>query len=223
MPLITIEAIRARAAAIKSGLWSLDSQGHKQVNGTQGATLSTFAILRIIYGDPSPQLAAFKERLKPGHGRWDKEPDQLDYRLAGEIELVLDAALADYESGLTGSARAQAKGEVLGDFVALARNSLDQNDDGADRVAAVLAAAALEETLKQLGAENGIDVYNRDVRGVIQKLKDGNVLTGAQPAVANGLTPFRDRAFHGQFDQIERGTTQSALAFVEGLLTSRLS
>lgn len=86
-----------------------------------------------------------------------------------------------------------------------------------------MVAAALEETLKQLGEEKGMDVYNRDMRGVIQKLKDGGVLSGAQPSVASGYVKFRDHAFHGQFEQIERPTIESAAAFVEGLLTSRMS
>jgi hypothetical protein len=217
MPVITGEALRARVEAIKAGLWRIREEDNaKLANKTQGAVQSTLAILRLLYGDPSPQISAFQERLKPIHGRWDKEPPQYDYRIAGELEPILDAAIADFEAGITGSVRAQAKGEVLGDFIGLARDALQS---GAEKVAAVLTAAALEETLKQLGAENDVDVYNRDFRGVIQKLKDASILTGAQPGAALGYSTFRDRAFHGQFDQIDRATTEGALAFTEGIAT----
>jgi hypothetical protein len=118
--------------------------------------------------------------------------------------------------------RVQAKGEILGDFISLAREAL-AGGSASEKVGAVLVTAALEETLKQLGDEKGLDVYNRDMRGVIQKLKDGGVLSGAQPSVATGYVKFRDNAFHGQFEQIERPTIESAAAFVEGLLTSRMS
>jgi hypothetical protein len=119
--------------------------------------------------------------------------------------------------------RVQAKGEVLGDFVALAREALGANSDATDRVAAVLAAGALEETLKQLGELNDVDVHDRDMRGVIQKLKDADILVGAQSGTANGFVKFRDYAFHGQFDLIERPTTLAVLGFVEGLLNTRMS
>jgi hypothetical protein len=131
---------------------------------------------------------------------------------------LLDAAIADLDSGLTVSVRAQAKGEVLADFGALARESPDLRSEGGDRVAAVLVAAALEETLKQLGVLNAVDVHNRDLTGVIQKLRDAGVLVGAQSGTAMGFTKFRDHAFHGQFDLIERPTVQAALAFVDGLV-----
>jgi hypothetical protein len=112
---------------------------------------------------------------------------------------------------------------VLGDFVALSREVLGSRSDSTDRVAAVLGAAALEETLKQLGEVSSVDVYDRDMRGVIQKLKDAGVLVGAQSGVATGFVKFRDHAFHGQFGEIERPTTEAALAFVESLLASRMS
>lgn len=214
MPRITAEALRDRIEGIKASLWTIRPEDNAKITANpQGAIQSTLAVLAMLYGDASPQIKALQERIKP-MGPREVDRSTYNYRIANELAPILDAAVADYESGITGSIRAQAKGEVLGDFIALAREALQS---GAEKVAAVLAAAALEETLKQLGAENRVDVYNGDYRGVVQKLKDANVLTGAQPGVANGYSTFRDRAFHGQFDQIERGTTESALAFTEGI------
>ncbi len=216
-----ITELRARANAIKEGLWGVDPGGERRAQNVQGSVQATISILSAVYSDPSPQLANFTGRLEKGLGMLDGWNHSYDARIATEIESVLDAAIADCEAGLTGNLRVRAKGEVLGDFVALAREALEENGEDSDRVAGVLAAAALEETLKQLGESTSIDVYNRDMRGVIQKLKDGGVLEGPQAGLALGYSQFRDKAFHGQFEEIERATTVSALAFVEGLLTTR--
>ncbi len=168
-------------------------------------------------------MSTFMGRLEKGQGRSDDREHHYNKRIAKEVESVLGAAIADYRAGFTGRVRVQAKGEILGDFVALARQALVEHHDDADRVAAVLTAAALEETLKQLGECAGLDVYNRDMRGVIQKLKNEGALVGAQAGVAFGYAGFRDSAFHGQFQDIERAATESALTFVEGLLSSEFS
>lgn len=221
---VTRDTLAERIAVVRAGLFPTPAleNGWREPGNVQGAVHSTLAILSIIYGNPSPQLVQFTRRLEKGHGRWDNEPKQWTARVGEEIEHVLEAALADFDAGITATVRVQAKGAVLGDFVALAREALS-GGEGAEKVGAVLIAAALEETLKQIGEENKLDVSSRDMRGVIQKLKDAGVLAGAQPAVASGYVKFRDCAFHGQFELIDKATIESAAAFVEGLLTSRMS
>jgi hypothetical protein len=51
-----------------------------------------------------------------GKGKEDYGRDNYGRRIAAAVSSVLDAAIADFESGLTTSVRVQAKGEVLGDF-----------------------------------------------------------------------------------------------------------
>lgn len=217
------DAIRTRVQAIKEGMWQKGGQDKLAPNAVDAGLQSAISVFTVIYGNPSPQLVAFQNWARVGHGRLDEISENHKWRLAREIGPLLDAAMADLESGLTTSVRVQAKGEILGDFVALAREALEGRSQETDRVAAVLGAAALEETLKQLGTINGVDVYNRDMRGVIQKLVDAGVLVGAQSGIASGFVKFRDHASHGQFELIERATTEAALAFVEGLLANRMS
>lgn len=223
MPVVTIAQLKARAAEVKASLWTTNAEGNMYAKSAAGASQSTVSILGLIYGNPSTQLSLFLDRLKSGVASRDSQEYFYNQRVAAEIERVLDQALADFESGLTGSVRVQAKGEVLGDFLGLAREALSSGDAAAERVAAVLSAAALEETLKQIGEVAGLDVGSRDMRGVIQKLKDAGLLVGAQVGLAGGLVKFRDHAFHGQFDLIERPTIDSALSFVEGLLMARFA
>jgi len=214
--MIDKKAILDRVTKIKDELRQKTASGVMKKN-VHGSLQSGISVLALIYGNPSPQLQRFLERTKFGASK-DIREDQYQYRLVSDIEQVLDSAVGDLDAGLTSSISVRAKGEVLGDFISLAREALAQQTPESEKVATALIAAALEETLKQLGDSRGVEVYNRDMRGVIQKLKDAGILTGAQPAIAIGYAKFRDAAFHGQFDQTSRGITESALAFVEGLL-----
>jgi hypothetical protein len=60
--------------------------------------------------------------------------------------------LAELDSGLIGSIRQQAAAEVLSDFVALSRAALDEAGGQGKNVAAVLVAAAFEDSIRRLGA-----------------------------------------------------------------------
>jgi len=221
-----IDALRTRVEQVKKSIW-LEKDGQRSPQNIQGGIQTTISVLSSVYGATSNQVRSFQDRVKKGQGAGDGSDRRDDYhynrRVAGDIEAALDAALADLDAGIASPSAMRAKGEVLGDFVVLGRQALDAHNDQADRVAAVLIAASLEETLKQLGAAQSIDVYNRDMRGVIEKLKEAAVLVGAQFSLAHGLVKFRDNALHAQFDQIGRATTESALKFVEGLLSATFS
>jgi hypothetical protein len=88
----------------------------------------------------------------------------------------------------------------------------------AERVASVLVAAALEETLKQVGSSTGLDAYGKDMRSVIELLRTAGALVEPQLSLAYGFVAFRDKAFHAHFDQIARSTTEATLKFIQGLL-----
>lgn len=126
---------------IKAIASNTDGNGRTPV-GLQAAIQSTLSILTLIYGGGSHQVQDFIAWSKRGAGSSDVRTGSFEHRVAQGLGVVLDAALADFEAGLTTSVRVQAKGEVLGDFIALARESLEEVSDGSGRVAAVLAAAA---------------------------------------------------------------------------------
>jgi hypothetical protein len=219
---LSYEDLERRAQEIRDTLWRPAADGQAiYANSPTGPTTATISLLVYVYGRASEQLANFKESLV--RGARDSNEVNYRHRVANAVESVLVAVLADHRAGITSAVQARAKGEVLGDFIALAREALAQQTEGANRVAVVLTAAAFEETLKQLGAEAGAEVYNRDVRGVIQVLKDAEILTGPQSGIARGYVELRDKAFHGQFDQTERASTEGMLAFVEGLVVQQFT
>jgi hypothetical protein len=216
---VDVEAIKRRAAAIQATLWAKNAKGETLIGAVHGARQGTLTLLELIYGHESSQVKEFVQATRQGADPQETTmPWTYEQRLAGVLWQYLQAAVADLEAGVVGTVTIRAKGEVLGDFMALARAALALGDPGGDKVAAVLAAAALEETLKQLGEERGLDVYNRPMQGVIEKLRTGGALVGPDFNLARGLVEFRDKASHGQFDQISRGTTESALTFASEVL-----
>lgn len=62
----------------------------------------------------------------------------------------------------------QASGLVIGDLVALARAELNA---GYKDVAAILAAAALEDAMKRKAEELGINVENKSLDAILNALK----------------------------------------------------
>jgi hypothetical protein len=129
----------------------------------------------------------------------------------------------EIEAGLTGSLRHQVTGEVLTDFIQLARAALDEPGDGAKNVAAVLAAAAFEDTLRRMGQTLAGIVGKEDLPNVLTALKDAGIIQGPQVGIAQSYFTFRNKALHANWSEIQRESVLSALAFVEGLLMKHFS
>ena len=125
---------------------------------------------------------------------------------------------AEIESGLMGSLQKRMTSEVLTDMVQLARTVLDEAGDNAKNVAAVLSAAAFEDTIRRMGSVFAGVMGKDDLPSVIDALKSKGTLVAPQLGIALGYLNFRNRALHANWDQIDRASVSSVLAFVEGLL-----
>ncbi len=108
--------------------------------------------------------------------------------------------------------------EILADFLTLAKESLDQSKD----VAAVLACAALEDALKRVAMQKGLDVEDKDMSEVINALKANGTLKGSQTSIAKGYVKLRNKAFHAEWDKIEKPEVSSAIGFTEQFLLQHL-
>lgn len=197
--------------------------GTTDASDLAGARQSTITILELVYGAGSEQVQRFIGDWQPQNPREVPGTGTHRQRVAGVVNSVLAAARQDLEAGITKSREALAKGEVLGDFVALAREALDHRSPEADGVAAVLAAASLEDVLTQLGETHGVSVAGKALPGKIEKLKGADLLQGGQATVASGFVAFRNNALHGKLSQIDRAESQAVLAFVQELLLKRFS
>lgn len=96
-----------------------------------------------------------------------------------------------------------------------AKTALSEN---AKDVAAVLAAAALEDTLKRYAEANGLDVENKDLSTVVNALKGASLLSAPQSALLKGMVPFRNKALHADWTKIGEAEVSGVLAFIEEFL-----
>jgi hypothetical protein len=139
-----------------------------------------------------------------------------------ESAQVAQGALAslkrEIELGLTGSLRHQVTGEVLTDLIQLSRAALEQQGDGAKNVAAVLAAAAFEDTVRRMGTSLAGVVGKDDLSDVLKKLKDAGVIQAPQVSIAQSYLNFRNHALHADWEKIGRESIHSVLGFAEQLL-----
>jgi hypothetical protein len=111
-------------------------------------------------------------------------------------------------------------GEVLRDLLGLARVALDEDQKD---VAAVLAAAAFEDTMRRMGRELAYIQDRPKLSDVLQTLQAKHVLDGPQFSTAQSYLTFCNRALHAEWDRIDGPTTVGAVAFVEQLLLEHFS
>jgi uncharacterized protein YutE (UPF0331/DUF86 family) len=124
---------------------------------------------------------------------------------------------AELDAGVVGSLQRVITGEVITDFVRLARTAMEEKEEQAKNVAAVLAASVYEDTMRRLALTNGLP-HAEKLADVLTALKDNGILQGSQVGIAQSYLNFRNNALHAKWDQIERESVASVLGFVEQLL-----
>ena len=163
-----------------------------------GGTSTHFQIFRRHYGDPRN----FYE-------------DDL-----GTLRGIFSAAKEDYEGGYVFSVQRVISGELFGDFVVMAKQSLSE---GHKNVAAVLACAALEDALKRYALSQDLDVQDKSMQEVVAALKSKGLVSGAQKALLDTMPKIRDYAMHANWDKIKPEDVSGIIGFVEQFLLSNFS
>lgn len=129
---------------------------------------------------------------------------------------VFQAAKSDYEGGYIFNLDAKISGEILGDFINLAKTALSE---GHKDVAAVLACAALEDALKKYAIKNGIIVSDKaTMQDIVNALKSKGLVSGAQSKILGPMPTIRDYAMHASWDKISPEVAGSVIGFVESFL-----
>jgi hypothetical protein len=129
----------------------------------------------------------------------------------------LEGVKADIAGGLLISIRGAITGEVLSDLLKLCRTVLEAQGDSPKNVAAVLAAAAFEDTVRRMAERNGLDAEEK-LSDVLSALKGAGIIQGAQVGIAQSYLGFRNRALHANWNEIDRPEVVSVLGFVEQLI-----
>ena len=133
---------------------------------------------------------------------------------------ILLAAKEDFEGGFLFDLENRISGELLGDFVSLAKSSLSEHHKD---VAAVLACSALEDALKKFASISGLDVTEKSMQEVINALKSKSLIKGAQKGLLDSMPKIRDYAMHANWDKISEPDVNSIIGFVEQFLLTNFS
>jgi hypothetical protein len=195
-----------------------------QINGNTVAQegsyvfAGTMSLFCSLYGEKSEQVALLKDMREKAAALIPKSLVSTMDRLMPGISGMLENLLSEVQSGLLGNLKNRFTGEVLSDFIGLAREALSEDTSEAKNVAAVLAAAAYEDTLRRIGSEFA-QIHDRpELQMIISELKKRNILEGPQVGIASAYLKFRNDALHADWAKIDRASIESALGFVEQLL-----
>jgi hypothetical protein len=177
----------------------------------RGCASSAMHLIQMAFGEASPHSVNFRTAYVNCVG--------YDYDFA-DLKGIFFGASADYRGGYAASIESSISGEVLCDFVAMAKLVLDE---GYKDVAAVLASAALEDTLKRYARLNRLEVDDRGLHEVIAALKSKGLVSGAQKSLLDVMPKIRDYAMHANWSKIDDADGGSVLGFVQQFLLTKFS
>ena len=182
----------------------------------------TFAVINIlesIYGAHSTQLGMVETLEQRTHSLKTTQGTKASI-IVRHLEGYLRELKSAISEGRIVNIQSEVRGEVLGDFLALAREALHE---GQKDVAAVLACAALEDALKRCASEQGLDVEDQDMSEVVNALKSKGVIRGAQGQVLRGYVRIRNKAFHAEWDAIDVPSVNGIIAFTQIFIIEHFS
>ena len=168
-------------------------------------------LLENSLGTNSPHTRNFQKLYDNYRGWKDDLPNAVG---------VFRAAKEDYEGGYIFNRERILSGEIISDFVALAKMALQE---GNKDVSAVLASAALEDTLKRYARENSLVVDDKDMQEVVGALKSKGLVSGAQKSLLDTMPKLRNYAMHANWDKLTNSDVGSIIGFIEQFLLSHFS
>lgn len=198
-------------------------QGNQLLNSGMESTheLPPFAVsmLTYFYGANSAQVRSYME----GADSILRNKEGSAHRLFMHARGAVASTIRELENGLVANLRTSIEGELLGDLVGLAKEALSQNTDETKNVAAVLSAAAFEDTVRRLGEEKASVRDRPKLEAVLAELKNAGVLKGGTPSLANAMLKFRNDSLHANWQLVSRAQVESCLALTDSLLTEHFS
>jgi hypothetical protein len=166
-------------------------------------------LILAVYGDNSPHYQNFINAVEKCVG--------YDYDVLALRGIFLSAK-DDFDGGYVFNVDMRVSGEVLGDFIVLARQSLAE---GYKDVAAVLACAALEDALKRYAHAQNIATDNKSMTEVVNALKGSGKVSGAQKTLLDAMPKIRNFALHAEWSKFSEPDVNSVIGFVEQFLLTK--
>jgi len=179
----------------------------------------TIAIATQLWGANSPQVATVNNlRNDMQTSNWSTVTKAENIVL--QCHGALKSFASDIEAGRLSALRLEYQGQVFADILNTAKAAISENSKD---VAAVLAAAALEDTLKRYAEAEGIDVEDKDLTTVVNALKSAGLLSAPQSALLKGMVPFRNKALHAEWAKIGEAEVSGVIAFAEEFLIRKFT
>ena len=177
----------------------------------EGWATSAQNLIKAVFGEDSPHYINFTEAVKTCAG---------DGAHVKGLQGRFKSAKEDFEGGYVFNVDLRVSGEVFGDFIVLAKQSLAE---GHKDVAVVLASAALEDSLKRYATANGLNVDDESMVAVINALKSKGLVSGAQKTLLDAMPKIRNYAMHADWEKISEPDVNSVIGFVEQFLLTKFS
>lgn len=172
---------------------------------------SAQSLIKAANGEDSPHYINFVSAFNECNG--------YDYEVK-PLQGIFLSAKEDFEGGYVFNVDLRISGEVFGDFVVMAKHALAE---GHKDVAAVLACAALEDTLKRFASANGLTIDGKTMNEVVGALKSKGLVAGAQKSLLDTMPIIRNYAMHANWNKISDPDVNSVLGFIEQFLISHFS
>ena len=172
---------------------------------------SAESLIKAVFGEKSPHYENFNTALESCKG------------LAKQIQAlrgIFQSAKEAFDGGYVFNIELEVSGEIFGDFIVLAKQSLAE---GHKDVAAVLASAALEDALKRHATINGLDVTDSTLAQTIGALKSKGLVSGARNSILDAMLKIRNSAMHADWEKVTEPDVNSIVGFVEQFLLSEFS
>ncbi len=165
-------------------------------------------LINCIYDENSDHYLNFSKHS-------EKVPSNLNSRTLFGLFL---AAKDDYEKGFFKNMQYSISSEIFTDLIVLAKECLENNNLNG---AAILAAVALEDTLKKFAELKGLNAENKDLDGVVGLLKSHGLLEGAEAKLIAPYIKVRNQAVHAEWEKIQESAVGSMIGYVENFLLSK--
>ena len=187
---------------------------HAQPEQFYAWATSALNAIQGVFGKESPHTQRFEAEMKSISNNfvWDRKLEA--------FRGVFQGAKSDVDGGHVFALQTSFSGEIFGDFVATAKAALAEGQHG---VAAVLACAALEDSLKRYATSNGLSVDGQTMEDVVNALKSKGLVSGAQKPLLAAMPKIRNSAMHAEWSKLTPQDVGSVIGYVEQFLLTHFS
>lgn len=170
---------------------------------------SALNVIQGVFGKASPHYERLNAEVETIHHNYVSE------RRLNACRGIFLGAKSDVDAEFVFRLETSITGEVFGNIVSAAKTALSEEQIA---VAAVLACAALEDTLKRFAEQNGLSVEGKTMEDVVNALKSAGLVGGAQKALLAAMPKIRNHAMHAEWNKLTAQDVGSVIGFVEQFL-----